>query len=72
LLVDRAHSWSLQDKPGATLARSHRGAEADEAARTTLEAVEVFARGTLAEEIYGLDGVSGKRTAISPAGLCAT
>jgi len=62
LLVDRAHSWSLQDKPGATLARSHRGAEAD----------EVFARGTLAEEVYGLDGVSGKRTAISPAGLCAT
>ncbi len=62
----------LQDKPRATLARSRRGSEADKAAETTLEeAFEVFARGTLADEDYVLDDVSGKRIAISPAVLRA-
>jgi hypothetical protein len=30
-----------------------------------------FARGTLADEVYVLDDVSGKRIAIAPAGLRA-
>ncbi len=32
----------------------------------TLEVFEVFASGTLADEIYVLDDVSGKRIAIAP------
>ena len=42
---------------------------------TTLEAAlevfEVFASGTLADEVYVLDDVSGKRIAIAPAALRA-
>jgi len=34
-------------------------------------AFEAFASGTLADEVYGLDDVSGKRIAISPAVLRA-
>ena len=44
-------------------------------AGTTLEEVlevfEVFASGTLADEVYVLDDVSGKRIAIAPAALKA-
>jgi hypothetical protein len=36
-----------------------------------LEVFEVFASGTLADEIYILDDVSGKRIAIAPAALKA-
>ena len=36
-----------------------------------LEVYEVFASGTLADEIYILDDVSGKRIAIAPAALKA-
>jgi hypothetical protein len=35
--------------------------------RAAKEAFEVFARGTLADEIYVLDDVSGNRIAIAPA-----
>ena len=38
---------------------------------TPEEAFEVFARGTLVNEVYVLDDVSGKRIAISPAVLRA-
>jgi hypothetical protein len=34
-----------------------------------LEVFEVFASGTLADEVYVLDDVSGKRIAIAPAAL---
>jgi|GEM_PF-743825 len=34
-----------------------------------LEVFEVFASGTLKEEVYVLDDVGGKRIAIAPAGL---
>ena len=34
-----------------------------------LEVFEVFASGTLADEVYILDDVSGKRIAIAPAAL---
>jgi hypothetical protein len=37
----------------------------------TLEVVEVFASGTLTDEVYVLDNVSGKRIAIAPAALKA-
>ncbi len=44
-------------------------------AGTTLEEVldvfEVFASGTLADEVYVLDDVAGKRIAIAPAALKA-
>jgi hypothetical protein len=36
-----------------------------------LEVFEVFASGTLADEVYILDDVSGKRIAIAPAALKA-
>jgi hypothetical protein len=36
-------------------------------AEEELEAFEAFASGTLADEVYVLDDVSGKRIAISPA-----
>lgn len=36
-----------------------------------LEVFEVFASGTLADEVYVLDDVSGKRIAIAPAALKA-
>jgi hypothetical protein len=36
-----------------------------------LEVYEVFASGTLADEVYILDDVSGKRIAIAPAALKA-
>jgi hypothetical protein len=36
-----------------------------------LEVFEVFASGTLADEVYVLDNVSGKRIAIAPAALKA-
>jgi hypothetical protein len=36
-----------------------------------LEVVEVFASGTLADEVYVLDDVAGKRIAIAPAALRA-
>ena len=36
-----------------------------------LEVFEVFASGTLADEVYVLDDVSGKRIAIAPASLKA-
>ena len=36
-----------------------------------LEVFEVFASGTLADEVYVLDNVSGKRIAIAPAALRA-
>ena len=36
-----------------------------------LEVFEVFASGTLADEVYVLDDVSGKRIAIAPAALRA-
>ena len=36
-----------------------------------LEVFEVFASGTLADEIYVLDDVSGKKIAIAPAALKA-
>lgn len=63
----------LQDKPRATLARSRRDSEGDKAAGTTPEeAFEVFARGTLVDEVYVLDDVSRKRIAIAPAALRAT
>jgi hypothetical protein len=45
---------------------------ADKPAGTTLEEAledEVFASGTLADEVYVLDDVSGKRIAIAPAAL---
>jgi hypothetical protein len=35
--------------------------------RPAEEALEVFARATLADEVYVLDDVSGKRLAIAPA-----
>lgn len=45
----------------------------DKPAGTTLEEAlevfEVFASGTLADEVYVLDDVSGKRIAIAPAAL---
>ena len=48
---------------------------ADKPAGTTLEEAlevfEVFASGTLADEIYVLDDVAGKRIAIAPAALKA-
>jgi hypothetical protein len=37
----------------------------------TLEVFEVFASGTLSDEIYILDDVAGKRIAIAPAALKA-
>jgi hypothetical protein len=36
-----------------------------------LEVFEVFASGTLADEVYVLDDVAGKRIAIAPAALRA-
>ncbi len=36
-----------------------------------LEVFEVFASGTLADEVYVLDDVAGKRIAIAPAALKA-
>ena len=36
-----------------------------------LEVFEVFASGTLADEVYVLDNVAGKRIAIAPAALKA-
>ena len=36
-----------------------------------LDVFEVFASGTLADEVYVLDDVSGKRIAIAPAALKA-
>ena len=36
-----------------------------------LEVFEVFASGTLADEVYILDDVAGKRIAIAPAALKA-
>jgi len=36
-----------------------------------LEVFEVFASGSLADEVYVLDNVSGKRIAIAPAALKA-
>jgi hypothetical protein len=44
--------------PGATL-------------EEVLEVFEVFASGTLADEVYVLDDVAGKRIAIAPAALKA-
>jgi len=48
---------------------------ADKPAGTTLEdaleVFEVFASGTLADEVYVLDDVGGKRIAIAPAALKA-
>ena len=41
------------------------------AGSTLEEALEVFASGTLADEIYVLDDVAGKRIAIAPAALKA-
>jgi len=39
--------------------------------RPAEEVPKVFARGTLADEVYVLDAVSGKRIAMAPAGLRA-
>jgi hypothetical protein len=36
-----------------------------------LEVFEVFASGTLSDEVYILDNVSGKRIAVAPAALKA-
>jgi hypothetical protein len=40
-------------------------------AEEALEVVKAFASGTLADEVYVLDNVSGKRSAIAPAVLRA-
>jgi hypothetical protein len=42
---------------------------ADTTLEDALEVFEVFASGTLADEVYILDDVSGKRIAIAPAAL---
>jgi len=47
-----------QQPPGTTLEQA-------------LEVFEVFASGTLADEVYVLDDVAGKRIAIAPAALRA-
>jgi hypothetical protein len=49
----------------AMMAGRPAGATLEEA----LEVFEVFASGTLADEVYVLDDVSGKRIAIAPAAL---
>ena len=41
----------------------------DTSLEAALEVFEVFASGTLADEVYVLDDVSGKRIAIAPAAL---
>jgi hypothetical protein len=47
------------------------GQPAGTSLETALEVFEVFASGTLADEVYVLDDVSGKRIAIAPAALRA-
>ena len=44
-------------------------ARPDASMEEVLEVFEVFASGTLKEEVYILDDVSGKRIAIAPADL---
>ncbi len=46
----------LEDRPGATL-------------EAALEVFEVFASGSLTDEVYILDDVGGKRIAIAPTAL---
>jgi hypothetical protein len=46
----------MADRPGSTL-------------EAALEVFEVFASGSLADEVYVLDDVGGKRIAIAPAAL---
>jgi hypothetical protein len=48
----------MQERPGDTL-------------EAVLEVFEVFASGSLSEEIYVLDDVAGKRIAIAPTSLKA-
>ena len=48
----------MEDRKGSTLEEA-------------LEVFEVFASGTLADEVYVLDDVGGKRIAIAPAALKA-
>jgi hypothetical protein len=48
----------MQDRKGTTLEEA-------------LEVFEVFASGTLTDEVYVLDDVGGKRIAIAPAALKA-
>ena len=47
------------------------GCPAGSTLEEVLEVFEVFASGTLADEVYVLDDVSGKRIAIAPAALKA-
>jgi hypothetical protein len=49
------------------LMEDHKGTTLEEA----LEVFEVFASGTLTDEVYVLDDVGGKRIAIAPAALKA-
>ena len=45
--------------------------EGESVLEEALEVFEVFASGTLADEVYVLDDVAGKRIAIAPAALKA-
>jgi hypothetical protein len=56
LKVDAVEQMMLARPPGTTLEEA-------------LEVFEVFASGTLSDEVYILDDVSGKRIAIAPAAL---
>ena len=49
--------------------RMMEGRPAGSTLEEALEVFEVFASGTLADEVYVLDDVSGKRIAIAPAAL---
>ncbi len=56
LKIEAVEQLMRERPPGTTLAEA-------------LEVFEVFASGTLSDEVYVLDDVSGKRIAIAPAAL---